>query len=125
MSAAYVDSSVLVAIAFREEGSGALRDRLLRFGRLYSSNLQEAEVRSALAREGVGFAQRYLARIRWVYPFRPLTEEIEKVLEAGYLRGAHPWHVANALYAFPRAAEVGFFADERQRAVAAELGFEV
>lgn len=71
MSAAYVDSSVLVAIAFREERSGALRDRLLQFGRLYSSNLLEAEVRSALAREGVGFAPRFLARIRWVYPFHP------------------------------------------------------
>ena len=126
MSAAYVDSSVLVAIAFREEGSGALRDRLLQLGRLYSSNLLEAEVRSALAREGVGFGQRYLARIRWVYPFRPLTEEIETVLKAGYLRGADLWHVANALYAFPRGAEVGFFTlDERQRLVAAELGFQV
>jgi predicted nucleic acid-binding protein len=126
VSAAYVDSSVLVATAFSEEGSGALRDRLLQWGRLYSSNLLEAEVRSALAREGFSFAQRYVARIRWVYPFRPLTEEIETVLEAGYLRGADLWHVANALYAFPRATEVGFFTlDERQRAVAAELGFQV
>lgn len=126
MNAAYVDSSVLVAMAFSEEGSGALRDRLLQYGRLYSSNLLEAEVRSALAREGFGFAQRYVARIRWVYPFRPLTGEIETVLEAGYLRGADLWHVANALYAFPRATEVGFLTlDERQRAVAAELGFQI
>ncbi len=126
MSAAYVDSSVLVAIAFREEGSGALRDRLLQYGRLYSSNLLEAEVRSALAREGVGFAQRYLARIRWVYPSRPLAEEIETVLEAGYLRGADLWHVANALLAAPTPREMAFVTlDERQRAVAAELGFQV
>lgn len=63
---------------------------------------------------------------RWRTPFRPLTEEIETVLKAGYLRGADLWHVANALYAFPGAAEVGFFTlDERQRAVAAELGFQV
>ena len=126
MSAAYVDSSVLVAIAFREEGSGALRDRLLQYGRLYSSNLLEAEFRSALAREGVGFAQRYLARIRWVYPSRPLAEEIETVLEAGYLRGADLWHVANALFAAPTPREMAFVTlDERQRAVAAELGFRV
>lgn len=126
MSAAYVDSSAIVAIAFSEEGSGALRDRLLQCGRLYSSNLLEAEVRSALAREGLGFDHLYVARIRWVYPFRPLTEEMETVLEAGYLRGADLWHVANALYAFPRAAEVGFLTlDERQREVAAELGFQV
>ena len=126
MSAAYVDSSVLVAIAFREKGSGALRDRLLQYGRLYSSNLLEAEVRSALAREGVGFAQRYLARIRWVYPSRPLAEEIETVLEAGYLRGADLWHVANALFAAPTPREMAFVTlDERQRAVAAELGFRV
>ena len=126
MSAAYVDSSAVVAIAFGEEGSRALRDRLLQYGGLYSSNLLEAEVRSALAREGFDFAGRYLARIRWVYPFRPLTEEIEAVLKAGYLRGADLWHVANALFTAAAPGEMAFITlDERQRAVAAELGFRV
>ena len=126
MSVAYVDSSALVAIAFREEGSEALRDRLLEYGGLCSSNLLEAELRSALAREDLSFARRYVARIRWVYPFRPLTEEIEAVLEAGYLRGANLWHLANALFAAPTSREMAFITlDERQRAVAAELGFRV
>ena len=126
MSVAYVDSSALVAIAFREEGGEALRDRLLHYGGLCSSNLLEAELRSALAREGIPYAQRFVARIRWVYPFRPLTGEIETVLEAGYLRGADLWHLANALFAAPTAQEMAFITlDERQRAVAAELGFRV
>ncbi len=126
MSLAYVDSSAIVAIAFREEGSAALGERLLRYGALCSSNLLEAELRSVLAREGIPFAPRYVARIRWVYPFRPLAEEIEAVLEAGYLRGADMWHLANALFAAPDPRETAFVTlNERQRAVAAELGFRV
>ena len=121
-----MDSSVIVAIAFREDGSEILRDRLLRYDRLCSSNLLEAELQSALAREGFRFARRTIARIRWVHPFRPLAGEIETVLAAGYLRGADLWHVANALFASPNPREMTFITlDERQRAVAAELGFQV
>lgn len=121
-----MDASALVAIAFREARAEALRDRLLQYGALCSSNLLEAELRSALAREGVPFSRRYVARIRWVYPFRPLAQEIETVLEAGYLRGADLWHLANALFAASTPREMAFVTlDERQRAVAAELGFQV
>ena len=126
MNATYVDSSALVAVTFNEVGAAEVADRLRSHDRLYSSNLLEAELRSACAREELVLDSTYLDRIDWLFPDRPLESEMKAVLAAGYLRGADLWHVANALYAFPRAAEVGFFTlDERQRAVAAELGFRV
>ncbi len=126
MNATYVDSSALVAVAFNEVGAAEVADRLRSHDRLYSSNLLEAELRSACAREELVLDSTYLDRMEWLFPDRPLESEMKAVLAAGYLRGGDLWHVANALYAFPRAADVGFFTlDERQRAVAAELGFRV
>ena len=72
MSVAYVDSSVLTAIAFDEPGATAHARKLDGFARVISSNLLEAELRAAFARE---FAA---------------------VLETGTLRGADLWHVAMA-----------------------------
>ena len=48
MTVAYVDTSVLVAIAFGEPGSAALGRRL---GTFLSSNLLEAELRAAYSHE--------------------------------------------------------------------------
>ena len=53
MKLAYVDSSCLVAIAFDEPQATETSKRLGEFGRLLSSNLLEAELRSALSRERV------------------------------------------------------------------------
>ena len=126
MSAAYVDSSVLVAIALAEPGSEAAARRLASFARLYSSNLLEAELRSALAREGVPYSPRHVVQVRWIWTDRPLGPEMDTVLEVGYLKGADLWHVATALAAALDPREMSFITlDERQRAVAAELGFRV
>ena len=51
MSIAYVDTSALVAIAFEEPGGSQAGERLEGFSRLLSSNLLEAELRAAFARE--------------------------------------------------------------------------
>ena len=53
MRLAYVDTSCLVAIAFAEAGATKVAGRLERMDRLFASNLLEAELRSALAREGL------------------------------------------------------------------------
>jgi uncharacterized protein with PIN domain len=53
---AYVDSSCLVAVAFGEPGADRLSKELDGFDLLLSSNLLEAELRSALAREQVAEA---------------------------------------------------------------------
>ena len=126
MSAAYVDTSVLVALAFEEPDGAAMRNRLEAFSRLLSSNLLEAELRAACAREARGFSDSLLANLTWVFPDRSLAPELAAALSAGYLRGADLWHVAAALYIAPSPRELCFLTlDERQRRVAATLGFRI
>jgi len=122
---AYVDTSCLVAVAFDEPGARKLAARLRRFDRLFSSNLLEAELRSALVREGAdGHIEDLLSWLTWVYPNRPLTPEYARITTAGYLRGADLWHLANALFLAPDQTDLSFLTlDGRQGAVARRLGF--
>jgi predicted nucleic acid-binding protein len=126
MKVAYVDTSALVAIAFGENGSSGLARRLKGFDELVSANLLEAELRAAFVRERIPADTELPFGVSWILPDRPLTEEIGRVLDAGYLRGADCWHLATALYL--AGAEdldaINFVtADERQRTVARTLGF--
>lgn len=124
MALAYVDTSCLIAIAFGEKAASNLARRLERFDDLLSSNLLEAEFRSALNREGIEKDPAILAAISWVIPDRPLSREIASVLSTGYLKGADCWHLATALYVADDAATLSFLTlDSRQRAVAKALGF--
>jgi len=127
MQAAYLDTSCLVAIAFGEPGSDRMRDELVRMDRVLSSTLLESEFLAAAEREGLrAEAHSLLAPIDWVHPGRRLTPEIERVLEAGYIRGADLHHLATALFVFADPGEASLFTlDARQRAVAAGLGFSV
>ncbi len=124
MSIAYVDSSVIVCIAFQDSGWVDAERRLAEFSDLRSSNLLEAEVRAAHARERLEFDARVLSGIRWVLPDRPLTQELGTALSAGYLKGADLWHVATALYLAPTPGEMSFITlDGSQESVANALGF--
>jgi hypothetical protein len=124
MKLAYVDTSCLVAIAFGERGSMALARRLDAFEELVSSNLLEAELRSAFLREAVQPDGAYLDAISWIVPDRPLHPEITTVLSAGHVRGANCWHLASALYLAEDPAAISFLTlDARQGAVARALGF--
>jgi hypothetical protein len=127
VSSAYVDTSCLVAIAFAERAAGRLANRLRTFERLLSSNLLEAELRSALAREGVrDDAGPLLSGMTWVHPDRPLPPEFDRVLAAGYLKGADLWHLATAVFLAPAGHDLAFLSlERRQREVAARLGFTV
>ena len=124
MSGAYVDSSSLIAIAFNEPGGADVRDRLNGFSRLTSSNLLEAELQVAHMKDGRQVPPALLANVDWILPARPLGPEFEAVLSAGYLRGADLWHLACALYVTPDPGQLAFVTlDQRQREVAATLGF--
>ncbi len=128
MSLAYVDSSCLVAIAFGEPGAARLAARLQRFDRLVASNLLEAELRSALAREGVtdGREIPMLTWLSWIYPDRPLTSEFARITALGYIKGADLWHLATALFLAPDAKGLAFLTlDRRQKDVGAKLGFSL
>ena len=98
--------------------------RLKRFAELFASNLLEAELRATVARERVVLDPDLLTWLDWVFPDRPLSQEISQVLAAGYLRGADAWHVACALHMSEHPEEVTFLTlDRRQRTVARRLGF--
>jgi predicted nucleic acid-binding protein len=126
VKAAYVDTSVLVAIVFGERGSTALRRRLESFDEVFSSNLLDAELKATLARERVSGNLALLDRICWVLPDHPLSNEFDRALAAGYLRGADLWHLACALYLSPEPNEIEFVTvDSRQRGIASRLGFVV
>lgn len=121
---AYVDSSCVVAVTLGEPGARKVTAAMRKFGRLLSSNLLEAEVRAALARERLAAAPDTFAGLDWILPERPLSLEIERVAAAGSLRGAGVWHVACALYLDPAASELAFLTlDTRQQQVAAAIGF--
>ncbi len=125
MSVAYVDTSVMVAIAFGEDGADALADRLNGFSRVISSNLLEAELRAACSHEGCQVPADLLDGIGWILINRPLSDEIKTALGAGYLRGADLWHVATALYAAPDPGAISFITlNDNQARVAAALNFK-
>ena len=126
MNFAYVDTSVLVAIAFEERDGQRMARRLATFSGLLASNLLEAELRAACARENCSFADALLTELKWVFPDRSLGPELGEVLAAGYLRGADLWHLACALYVTTAPRDMAFLTlDQRQRLVAETLGFQV
>jgi predicted nucleic acid-binding protein len=126
LARAFVDTSCLVAIALGERGSPAVAARLKRFEELFASNLLEAELRATLARERVTIDPDVLTWLDWVFPDRPLTQELSRVFAAGYLRGADAWHVACALHMSENPEEVTFLTlDRPQRAIARRLGFPI
>jgi hypothetical protein len=110
-----------------ETGHEGLVSRLKEFDELFSSNLLEAELRSALKREATEqIEDGPLTWVWWVYPIRPLTREFETVLEKGYLRGPDIWHIACALHLREDVKDVSFLSlDERQAEVAGLLGFSL
>lgn len=125
MNVAYVDTSCLVAVTFGEGGSSALTRKLKAFDELVSANLLEAELRAVFVRERIPTDSKLPFPISWILPDRPLTAEIARVLEAGYVRGADCWHLATALYLAEEPEAITFVtADERQRTVARSLGFQ-
>ncbi len=125
MKVAYVDTSVLVAVAFGEPESEKMAGKLEGFDRLLTSNLTEAEFRAVLLRERVENAGvELLGAFSWILPNRPLTREIERVIAVGYVRGADLWHLACALFVSPQPGEISFLTlDSRQTEVAEVLGF--
>ena len=124
---AYVDTSSALAIAFEEPDWELSARRLAGLPVLLSSNLLEAEMRSAYEREGLEFDPGSFPGLGWVNPTRSLGPEMAKaIVTGGYLRGADLWHIAVALYVDDTiAGKMAFITlDNQQKAVAANLGFE-
>ena len=125
MRAAYVDSSCLVALAFGEPEGKRVPSLLRRFGVRVASNLLEAELRAALAREQVPEDPALFGQLDWVLPDRALTPEIDRILEVAYVRGADLWHLACALFVRTQLPGLAFVTlDRRQRDIAGALGLD-
>ena len=61
-----------------------------------------------------------------VYVDRPLTKEFNKILGAGYLKGADLWHVATALYVSPNPRDLAIITlDIDMKSLTSSLGFIV
>ena len=122
----YVDTSAIVSLAFDEEDAERVARALQGVLRLVSSNLLEAELRSACNRRGFAFPDALVSALHWIHPRRPLTGEFRVATRAGSLRGADLWHVACALCLSPTASDLAFVTmDLDQAKVAARLGFRV
>jgi predicted nucleic acid-binding protein len=127
MSAAYVDTSFMLAILFDEPQAPAMRRRLGRYDRRLAGDLLRAEALSAAKREGLSLdaLAPALAAISLVLPERSLEREMRAVLGHGYLRGADLWHLACALFLADgdRGGLAFLSRDTAQRRVARSLGF--
>jgi predicted nucleic acid-binding protein len=125
VKAAYVDTSCIVAIAFGEADHPAVTESLRAFDMLLASNLLEAELQAVLVRERVADRlEELVAGIHWILPDRPLSPEIQRVAQAGYVRGADLWHLACALVVDPEPSELVFATLDRAQGETAEaLGF--
>jgi hypothetical protein len=118
---------MVLGVLFEGPDHESLASRLAAFSHPFSSNLLEAEVRSAMNREDIldPGAVELLERINWVFPDRPLSSEFNAVLSAGYLRGADLWHLACALYLRGSHTDLEFLSlDRRQLEVAQRLGLK-
>jgi predicted nucleic acid-binding protein len=126
-TAVAVDTSCLVALAFGEPQAARVLTRLRRFDRMFASALIEAELMAAFRRERVDAdIADFTKDLALVSPDRPLTAELRRTADAGYLRGADMWHVACALFLAPEPRELTFLTlDDDQRTVARRLGFGV
>ena len=129
MKAAFLDTSVMAAILFEEPGSPELFGIVSGLESLYASDLLEAEIRSAAAREGIDpqAVDRALLKLKWIHPDRSLTQELKQAVSTGiFLRGADLWHLACALYLAGDPSSMPFVTlDGAQAQAAARLGFQV
>lgn len=111
-------------MGFGETGGTTVARRLRRFERVLSSNLLEAELRAAFAKERLALPRELFDWLLWVLPDRPLTAELESVLSQRYVKGADAWHLACALYVAEDPAALTFLTlDRHQRTAARRLGF--
>ena len=127
LSIAYVDASAILAPVFQERDWEITARQLAGFQVVVSSNLLEAEIRAACAREGLGFDGGIISGIGWVHPNRSLGPEMARALSVGgYSKAGDLWHIAVALYLDARVVgKLAFITrDDRQGKVAANLGFE-
>ena len=129
MRSAFIDTSALAAVLFKETSFSIVQSTLADLESVYASNLLEAEIRAAAARESVlqQEVDNVLSKVTWIFPDRSLSHELRVVVSAGVpLKGADLWHVACALYLAGDPSLLPFVTlDETQSLAASRMGFKV
>ena len=123
---AYVDTTAVLPIAFREEPAGtSVQRRLDSFPHLLSANLLETELRTAFKYEGQDFDNASISNINWILPNRRMDAEMTAVLEIAYLSPIRVWHLTTAMFFRDvLQSDLAFITlEEEQETVARELGF--
>ena len=124
--AAYVDTTAVIAIVFGVEPSGpTVQRRLESFPIRLSSNLLEAELRSAFRAEGEDFDLSSISSLNWIFPNRRLDAELATCLAMANLSPNRVWHLATAMFIREvLQRDMAFISlEEQQERVARELGF--
>ena len=86
MRICYIDTSILLSVAFDEISGRRAIGRFSGFDRFVSANLLEAEFRSVCFREQHSFTTDDFFAIDWIFSTGSLDIEITGVLQAGNLR---------------------------------------
>lgn len=60
-----MDASCLVALALNEPTAAGVRVRMAAYDQIVASNLVEAELRSACARDGIALSAGWLGYVEW------------------------------------------------------------
>jgi hypothetical protein len=124
MKPAYVDTSLLIGIKFQKFSAASARS--VKQYDLFSGELLVAEMLAFGKRESISLdlIRESFKGISWIVPDRSILKECNRVIEAGYARGADLWHLACACYLSPNPKELAFLTlDARQHELAARLGF--
>lgn len=127
-SIAYLDSSYILGILFREERYNAHQKRIKSLNHAVTSLFSQAEIMSSLKREAIEFDSfiQMADAIDWLLLGDRLDEELARVFAHGYLRGADAFHLATALWFVGDAdtKDCAFLTlDKKQETVAKSLGF--
>lgn len=128
MKLAYVDTSVLVTLLFKESGAAKIHNLLLSYDEIFSSHLIEAELASVASREKIDMilVKKILDNVSLIMPDRSLYEEYTEIFAKGYCRGADAYHLACALYLDDKEQKIHFLSHDRQQTkVASSCGLNV
>lgn len=123
----YIDTSVAIAYLLKEQGSEKLIE-IFESDTLISSGLFEAEFLAICKRESVPNekVEAFLNKIKISYPTYSLKNELDKILDVGYCRGADLYHIACALDLDSTQKHLEFFTlDLEQKKAAQAVGFKV
>ena len=124
--AAYIDTSVPMAIHYNEPAGVGIARRLNNVQMMMSSPILEAELLWATDNDGLPDIRRQTARFLWVMPHDTPTVEIGRVHRVANLEPLRLWHLAIALQAKRHLPGLAFMTlDEQQQSAAQELGFDL